>query len=325
MANQPKQEQKPLLSAPGGANVGRAASLPTLHARKRVNLRRREQLIGLASVLPAFLIVGVIVWFPIFRTFAYSLTDWNGAHAHWVGLDNFRNIFESGDLWEPLRTNLIFLFSIPGILIISLVVSVLLFEQVRGWTFFRSVYYLPTILSTAVVGMLMRVMVSPRGAVNDILSSIGLDSLTRNWLGETNTAFLVLISIFYWQTLGQGVLIFLAGLSAVPADLIEAAKLDGATWRQRLTQVLIPMLVPAISYFVIINAIYTFVGLFSLVYTVTEGGPGYSTTSLDLLIYRTAFEAGRLGYASAFSVILFLIVLVISGIQLRFFDRMTTD
>ena len=135
----------------------------------------------------------------------------------------------------------------------------------------------------------------------------------------------MLISIFYWQTLGQGVLIFLAGLSAVPTDLIEAAKLDGATWRQRLTQVLIPMLVPAISYFVIINAIYTFVGLFSLVYTVTEGGPGYSTTSLDLLIYRTAFEGGRLGYASAFSVILFLIVLVISGIQLRFFERVTTD
>lgn len=314
-------QQQPI----GGRSAGVAAAIPALQSRRRVNLRRREQVIGFASVLPAFLIVGVIVWFPIVRTFAYSLTDWNGAHANWVGLDNYRTIFESGDLWEPLRTNLIFFFSIPGILIVSLVVSVLLFEQVRGWTFFRSVYYLPTILSTAVVGMLMKVMFSSRGAVNNLLSSVGLESLTRNWLGSTNTAFLVLISIFYWQTLGQGVLIFLAGLSAVPTDLIEAARLDGASWRQRLTQVLIPMLVPAISYFVIINAIYCFVGLFALVYTVTDGGPGYSTTSIDLLIYRTAFESGRLGYASAFSVILFLIVLVISGVQLRFFERVTTE
>ena len=118
-------------------------------------------------------------------------------------------------------------------------------------------------------------------------------------------------------------LIFLAGMS-IPADLLEAARLDGAGWWNRLTRIIIPLLVPTIAYFVLINVIWIFVGLFGLVYTVTKGGPGYATT-FDLMIYRKAFESGEMGYASALSVILFLIVLTISAVQLRTFDRLTTD
>ena len=153
-------------------------------------------------------------------------------------------------------------------------VTVLLFEQVPGWRFFRSVYYLPTILSAAVVGTLMRIMFTTQGAVNDVLGRAGLEQLQHDWLGTVSTAFMVLIFAFYWQTLGQGVLIFLAGMSAIPADLIEAARLDGAGWWNRLTRIIIPLLVPTIAYFVLINVIWIFVGLFALVYTVTEGRPG---------------------------------------------------
>ena len=295
------------------------------HPQPWLSLKRREQITGLLSILPAFVVVAIVVWIPIARSFRYSVTDWNGATAKYVGLQNFRNIIQRGELWTPLKTNLIFFASIPGILLISLVVSVLLFEETAGWKFFRSVYYIPTILSTAIVGMLMRVMFSPRGAVNAALKALGLDQLTQNWLGTTQTAFIVLIFIFYWQTLGQGVLIFLSGLSAISGDLLEASKLDGANWWQRLTQIIIPLLMPTIGFFFIFNAVYCFVGLFALVYTVTNGGPGHSTTPIDLLIYRKAFESGALGYASALSVLLFCIVLVISAVQLRFFDRLSTD
>src|SRR4051794_31311604 len=96
------------------------SSLVLTRPRPRISLRRREQITGLLSVAPAFILVGVVVWFPIIRSFRYSVTDWNGASAHWIGLTNYRHIIERGELWKPLKTNLIFFASIPGILLISL-------------------------------------------------------------------------------------------------------------------------------------------------------------------------------------------------------------
>ena len=291
----------------------------------RLTLRHREALIAYASLIPAFLLVAAIIWYPVTQTVYRSFTDWNGATSHWIGWENYERIFANGELFLLLRNNLIFVLSVPGILLISLVVTVLLYEEVPGWRFFRSVYYLPTILSAAVVGTLMRIMFSSQGAMNAALGNAGLERFQHDWLGSVPTAFMVLIFAFYWQTLGQGVLIFLAGLSAIPGDLLDAARLDGAGWWNRLTRIIIPLLVPTIAYFVLVNVIWIFVGLFALVYTVTEGGPGYATTPFDLMIYRKAFEAGEFGYASALSVILFIIVLAISAFQLRTFDRLTTD
>ncbi|MDQ2653166.1 MAG: sugar ABC transporter permease [Chloroflexota bacterium] len=293
--------------------------------RQPLSLRRRDALMAYLSLLPAFLLVAAIIWYPVTRTAYHSFTEWNGAVSTWVGWENYQRIVSNGDLWLLMRNNLIFVVSVPGILLISLVVTVLLHEQVPGWKFFRSVYYLPTILSAAVVGTLMRVMFNAHGVTNSTLERLGLGALQHDWLGQVPTAFLVLIFAFYWTTLGQGVLIFLAGLATIPGDLLDAARLDGAGWWNRLFQIIIPLLVPAIAYFVLTNVIWIFVGLFALVFTVTKGGPGYATTPFDLMIYRKAFESGELGYASALSVILFVIVLVISAFQLRMFDRLTTD
>lgn len=290
-----------------------------------LSLRRREALFAYLSLLPAFLLVAVVIWYPVTQTVYHSFTDWNGAVSEWIGWGNYQRIIKNGELWLLLRNNLIFVVSVPGILLLSLVVTVLLYEQVAGWKFFRSVYYLPTILSAAVVGTLMRVMFNAQGATNRALDWLGLGALQHDWLGQVPTAFAVLIFAFYWTTLGQGVLIFLAGLAAIPADLLDAARLDGAGWWNRLFQIIIPLLVPAIAYFVLTNVIWIFVGLFALVFTVTKGGPGYATTPFDLMIYRKAFESGELGYASALSVILFIIVLAVSAVQLRAFDRLTTD
>lgn len=293
--------------------------------RRRLTMQRRDKLTAYLSLLPAFLLVAVVIWFPVARTVYQSFTDWNGATSTWIGWENYQRIVANGELWLLLRNNLIFVLSVPGILLVSLVVTVLLFEQAPGWRFFRSVYYLPTILSAAVVGTLMRIMFSAQGAANNVLERLGLGMLQHDWLGNVPTAFMVLIFAFYWQTLGQGVLIFLAGMANIPTDLLEAARLDGAGWWNRLTQIIIPLLVPTIAYFVLTNVIWIFVGLFALVYTVTKGGPGYATTPFDLMIYRKAFEAGEMGYSSALSVILFLIVLAVSTVQLRMFDRLATD
>ena len=124
-------------------------------------------------MLPALLLVGVVIWYPVAQTFKYSFTDWNGASSTWVGIDNYADILRArSDFWTPLRNTGIFHLAIPGILGLSLIVAVLLFEQVPGWRFFRSVYYLPTILSAAVVGMLMRAMFNSRGVVNSLLETV---------------------------------------------------------------------------------------------------------------------------------------------------------
>lgn len=314
--------QQTATSATGAESVGEV--LP-VSRRGKLSLRRREQFFAYLSLVPAFLLVAAIIWYPVTQTIYHSFTDWNGAVSTWIGWENYQRIVSNGELWLLLRNNLIFVVSVPGILLLSLVVTVLLHEQVAGWKFFRSVYYLPTILSAAVVGTLMRIMFNSQGVTNRILGSLGLSSFQHDWLGQVSTAFLVLIFAFYWTTLGQGVLIFLAGLAAIPSELLDAARLDGAGWWNRLFKIIIPLLVPAIAYFVLTNVIWIFVGLFALVFTVTKGGPGYSTTPFDLMIYRKAFESGELGYASALSVILFCIVLAVSAVQLRVFDRLTTD
>lgn len=312
-------------TARSAAEVVSVSEVLPASRKGRISLRRREQFFAYLSLLPAFLLVAVVIWYPVTQTIYHSFTDWNGAVSTWIGWENYQRIVSNGELWLLLRNNLIFVVSVPGILLLSLVVTVLLHEQVAGWKFFRSVYYLPTILSAAVVGTLMRIMFNSQGVTNRVLGSMGLTSLQHDWLGQVSTAFLVLIFAFYWTTLGQGVLIFLAGMASIPSELLDAARLDGAGWWNRLFKIIIPLLVPAIAYFVLTNVIWIFVGLFALVFTVTKGGPGYSTTPFDLMIYRKAFESGELGYASALSVILFGIVLTISAFQLRVFDRLTTD
>ncbi|HLI89180.1 MAG TPA: sugar ABC transporter permease [Ktedonobacteraceae bacterium] len=304
----------------------RTASVKVVTSRtSRMTLRRKEILTAFLSLLPAFFLIAALMWYPLATAVYHSFTQWDGLNTTWIGLRNYIDIFTSGQLWLLLRNNFIFLLSIPGILIISLIVSVLLFEEVPGWKFFRSVYYLPTILSAVVVGFLMQALFSSEGAVNEALKAIGLGALAQPWINAAPTAFLVLILAFYWQTLGQGVLIFLSGLSAISTELIEAARIDGASWWQRLFRVIFPLLAPAISYFMVTNIIYIFIGLFALVYSITRGGPGYETTPIDYMIYIKAFEAGDLGYASALSVILLILVSAVCWLQVKALDTMAAD
>lgn len=287
-----------------------------------MHYRIKEIGAGYLSLVPAFLALGAIVFYPMAATFYHGFTHWNGAESQWIGLKNYAHIFTNGELWTLLRNNAIFLLSIPGILLLSLVVSVLLYEEIPGWRFFRSLYYIPTILSAVVVGLLMKVIFSPSGVVNRLLHALGLTGGNIEWLTQAPTAFLVLIFCFYWQTLGQGVLLFLSGLSNVSPEIFESSSIDGASWGQRLRHITIPSLVPTIVYFTVTNAIYCFIGLFSLVYSVTMGGPGYETMPIDFMIYVKSFQSpDQLGYASALSVVICAIVLLVSWLQLRLSDR----
>lgn len=303
-----------------GAATARGPAAPAPAARRRT-LRRRTVLLGWATAAPAILVLAVLIWLPVASTVQHSFTDWNGFTENWVGLDNYADLFVTGEFFALFRTNLVFLASIPVLLVLCVAVSVIIHDRIPGWRLFRSVYYIPTVLSSAVVGLLASIMFSPRGAINTALENIGLGDLGRDWLGQTGSAFTVLILVFFWQSLGQGVLVFLAGLSTVPAELIEAAEVDGAGWWRRLFSIILPLLSPTTAYFVLTNVIYVMVDLFALVYVTTGGGPGRSTTPIDYMIYLKAFQQGQLGAASALAVLLLIIVFACSWFQLRLMDR----
>jgi multiple sugar transport system permease protein len=283
---------------------------------------RREQWIAYFSILPAFVLLAVFKGYPILNTFYHSLTEWDGLNSTFIGFGNFISILTNGELLLLLRNNFIFLLSVPGILLLCLVVSVLLFEKTAGAGFFRSVYYLPTILSSVVIGFLVTTMFSSTGPVNVVMRALGLERFIVDWLNYVPTEFMILILCFYWQTLGQGTLIFLSAMSTISNEIFESATLDGATWGQRLFNIVIPLLYPAIFYFTVTNIIYVFIGLFGLVFAVTGGGPGYETTPLDYMIYLKAFKSGQFGYAAALSVVLFAIVMSITYMQLRISQRL---
>ncbi|GGD96752.1 carbohydrate ABC transporter permease [Paenibacillus nasutitermitis] len=283
--------------------------------------QKRDNVTGLLSVAPAFLMLAVFLGYPIIRTFYQSFTIWDGLNSEFIGWDNYISIFSNGDLLLLLRNNVLFLLSVPVILLITLVVTILLFEQVPGWRLFRSLYYLPSVLSAVVIGFLAKSMFSTHGLVNTTLQKLGLGNLVIDWFNYVPTAFLIIILCFYLQTLGQGVLIFLSGMSVISQEVFEAGKIDGANWFQRLYHFVIPALIPTIFYFTITNMIYVFIGLFGLVYSITGGGPGYETTPIDYMIYLKAFQSGKMGYASALSVVLFIIVFIMAWVQLKIQDR----
>ncbi|MDH2442852.1 sugar ABC transporter permease [Amnibacterium sp. CER49] len=307
----------PLLSRSGAPAVKSGS--------RRRRLSRREAVLAYATAVPAVVVMAVLLWVPVVSTVAHSFTKWDGITSTWTGLGNYASAFAGGQLLQLFQTNLVFLASIPGIFLICIITSVVLWERVPGWRFFRSVYYLPTVLSSAVVGILAKVLFSPQGAVNALLGQVGLSGLETDWFGHTGTAWAVLVGAFYWQTLGQGVLIFLAGLSAIPSEVVEASQIDGAGWWRRLFQVILPLLTPTVGYFLLTNVIFVLVDLFALVYVTTGGGPGGSTTPIDFLVYQKAFQDGDLGSASALAVLLLVITLVFSSLQILILRRVGGD
>ena len=285
--------------------------------------RKLENVQGILSILPVILIILVIKGYPLITAFIKSFTNWDGMLKNdFVGLSNYINILRGNEFWLMLRNNLVLLTFIPLQLFVGIIVAVLLYEEVFGWKFFRSLYYMPQVISTVVIGYLFTVFFGYEGPLNQILKAVGLDFLAIEWLGNGWTALLVIVFCLVWVNIGwQGILI-LGGMASISPSILDAAKIDGAGYWQRLLRIILPMLTRVIEYSCITSVIWTFTGLFPFIYTMTNGGPGYETTTIDYLIYLKAFVTGtQLGSASAVAVILLIIILIFTKIQMKMADR----
>jgi ABC-type sugar transport system permease subunit len=253
-------------------------------------------------IAPALLLIGFVFAYPVVQVVNFSFRLIRGNSGPWVGLDNYRLVFDDPTFVAAAKHSALLLLAVPVLLAISILVSVLLYERVRGWKIYRSVLFFPFILAVPVVGVVASYMFTLNGVVNSILAGIGIDG--PDWLGSQDMALWTLMFVIVWREVGFGIVLFLARLLTLPEEPFEAARIDGAGWWARLRYVILPELKGTIEFYGVVAAITMLAWVFGYVFTLTGGGPGDSTQVLELYIYNQGLRNSLPGMASAVAVLL---------------------
>lgn len=279
--------------------------------KRSYSLRTREAVAGYIVIAPAAIGFVVFVAGPVIASFVLSFTRYDILTSpHWTGLQNYRTMVKDPLFWQSLKvTAIAAVIGLPLNLVLSLGLAMLLNRRIRGISFWRTVYYLPAVVSGAAVAVLWVWILNPEfGVVNSILRSIGING--PDWLTDKRTALFSLIMVTLWAV-GGNVIIYLAGLQGIPTELHEAAALDGANKRQRFLHVTLPLLTPVIFFNVVLGLIYT-LQWFTEPFVMTGGGPDNSTLTYMLYAYRNAFVFFKMGYALALVWSFFVLVLALT-------------
>jgi multiple sugar transport system permease protein len=253
---------------------------------------------------------------PILSVFGLSLTDWSLISTpHFIGLDNYQTMLHDPLFYQSVKVTLLYTFgSVPLVLIAALLTAILLNQKIKGIGFFRTVLYMPTLVSTIALSLLWLWIYNPKyGLLNTMLNWIGIGG--TKWLFSETWALPALIIMAVWG-FGGTMVIFLAGLQDIPEHLYEVADMDGASTIQKFWHITLPMLSPVILFNAVIAVISSF-QVFTQAYVMTEGGPNNATLLLVLYIYQNAFQYFKMGYASTLAVVLFMIVLILTLLQFR--------
>lgn len=264
---------------------------------------------------PAIIVFTIFYCFPIIASFIMSFTNWNIkriSEPKFVAFKNFARLLKDDYFLLALKNTVLFaVVTTLGIVILGLLLALLLNSAIKGKTFLRTCFYLPAVLSLIVVGIMFKAVFKLDGGIlNQILTTIGLESLTRDWLGDGKTAMWSIIFVQIWKWSGFAMTIYLAGLQGISKDYYEAATIDGAGTWDKFKNITLPLLAPAFTVVITMNTIGGF-KVFEQVYVMTNGGPGNATQVLNTYIYKE-FSKGTLGRSSAASLLLFLMISVIA-------------
>jgi len=282
-------------------------------------LRASQHRAGIIFALPVIVLELALLALPVAQALYYSFTNWDGISSTWIGLANYERLFADSTFWRVVFNNFLLLASVPVAILIPLLVAYLLNEHVPGWQFFRSAYFLPTAISWVVIGMVAIRFFAGRGILNQAFEAIGLGSIRLNLLGGELSAMLAVIITFIWSVFGTNTIIFITGMATLDRHIYEAARVDGAGAFTTFRLITIPMLMRFIQFAFILTLITAFTALFSLIFVMTGGGPGYGTTTLEFYVYQQGFTVGVFGYGAAIGIVLFVVVFAISVVQLRLF------
>ena len=282
-----------------------------------MSLTSKRRRAGIILSIPAVLLVLLLLGIPIGQAVYYSMTTWNGVTATWIGPSTYSTTLTDPIFWRVLENNALLLLAVPFAIGIPLVIAALLNEHVRGWRFFRSVYFLPTAISWVVIGMFALRFFSATGVLNGFLHHVGFGSQATDLLAGEGSALAALAITFIWSMVGTNTMIFLTGMATLDPTLIEAAKVDGLSRFQIFFRVTLPLLTRFVQFAFVITVISAFSALFSLIFVMTGGGPGFGTTTLEFFVYQTGFQQVQFGTGALYGVILFVIMAVIGLVQLR--------
>jgi multiple sugar transport system permease protein len=307
----------------GDRVISTAAPAPTTDTRRP---RRRTggwlRYEGLLYIAPVFLGIIAFQLIPIVVSMYLSLADWNAlSPPRFIGLQNFREMFTEDPLYlQTLRNTLIFTFgAIPATTVLAFALALLCNRKVPGIPVFRAAYFAPFITNVVAIGYIWYWIFKPDGgALNGLLGMVGINGPA--WLADSRLALLSVIIVAVWQGTGYPMVIFLAGLQGIPTDLYESASIDGASKTRQLFKITIPLMTPSI-FFVLITQFITSFQVFGVIYIMTSGGPGHSTSVYIYYLYQVAFSFGRFGYAAAMAWVLFVILGIITFVQWKLQKR----
>ena len=272
-------------------------------------------------LLPAIAFLCLTSFLPVLQAIYLSFTNYDFVGSpSFIGWQNYQNLWRDRTFWKVLGNTLVYLlFVVPSLVILPLALAILVNQKLRSIKFFRAVYYFPVIVSVVVAGIAWKWVYAENGILNYFLSIISFQPIKIPWLTDPKTAIFGIIAVVIWRGIGYYMVIYLAGLQAIPADLYEAAAIDGSDGWQKHFDITIPLMQPYIILVSIISSISA-MKIFEEVYIMSQGGPANSTKTVVYYLYDKGFTSLEMGYASAIGVFLFLIIFVISIITFKFIN-----
>jgi raffinose/stachyose/melibiose transport system permease protein len=275
--------------------------------------------------LPALLLYCVFFIYPVLLGINYSFTDWNGIAKEYtyIGFQNYWNLFKNPFFWQSMRITLMYtLILVVGVMFLSLVLSLSLNSMKHFQTFTKSVFFVPAMIGGVTIALIFDQIYYR--VIPVIGHALGISALSQSPLATTKTALIAIVAVNIWQATAMPTLIFMAGLQSVPGDLYESAMLDGASAWQRFRYITFPYLIPTFT----INMVLTVkagIVTFDYIWALTQGGPSRSTNVIGIMIYNDAFNNMKFSLANAESMVLFLIIAVLSAIQIKLSSKGGVD
>jgi ABC-type sugar transport system permease subunit len=268
-------------------------------------------------LVPATILVIVVFVYPVIYIVHTSLLENTASGVLAFGLNNYRLVVADPVFWQALGNNGKLLLSVPVMTVLALFVAILLFEHVRGWLVYRGLIFMPYVLAIPVVGMTFVYLLGLNGIANTLLRDVGLGFLAQDWIGSATWVVPSIALVIIYREMGFGVVLFLARLMSLDKEILEAAEIDGANWRQKHVYVTLPQLRGVMEFFVVVELITMLSWVFAYVYTMTQGGPAFASTVMEFYIWKHAFAYRSPGIASALAVVLLAATTVLIILQLR--------
>lgn len=276
-----------------------------------------ENIAGYLFILPSTILLLAFIIYPLISSFYNSFTSWNLiTDARFVGLKNYTELVKDGEFWKSLGNTLLYaVIIIPFSLVFGFVLAFLIQKPGRMNVIYRTMYFIPRVTSMVAMSSVWLFLYNPQyGFFNTVLSRLGLP--TVRWLNEPSSALISVAIIIIWRTIGYATVLFLSGLQNISQSVLEAAELDGVKGLKRIRYIDLPLVSPT-SFMLLILITIDSLKLFTTIDVMTQGGPANSTQNLVVMLYRYAFQKYQIGYASAVSVILFILILAINMLQMR--------